>query len=98
MDDDSQVRSLLEEVLNSGLTPDEVCAAHPDLLQKVRTRWLRIQALRDDLEHAFPSSRRTATQPVQVGEAPKDLPQIPGYEVQDILGHGGMGVAYEARD
>lgn len=97
MDEDPQVRSLLEEVLNSERTPDEVCAACPDLLQEVRARWLRIQALSDELQRAFPSSERTATRPARVGGASRDLPRIPGYELQDIIGFGGMGVVYKAR-
>src|SRR5262245_21639852 len=98
MDDDSQVRSLLEEALNSGRTPDEVCAAHPDLLDEVRTRWLRIRALNAELERAFPSSGQTTTYPPQTGETSRDLPRIPGYEVQEILGRGGSGVVYRARN
>jgi tetratricopeptide (TPR) repeat protein len=97
MDEDSQVRSLLEQALNSGGTPDEVCAAHPDLLYKVRTRWLRIRALSDELERAFPSSGRTATHPTQADSPSSDLPRIPGYEVHEIIGFGGMGVVYKAQ-
>ena len=56
MGDESEVRVLLEEVLNSGKTPEEVCGSHPELLEEVRTRWLRIRDLAGDLERAFPSS------------------------------------------
>ena len=97
MDEDSQVRSLLEEVLNSGRTPDDVCVGQPKLLNKVKMRWLRIQALNHEFDRAFPSSGRTATPLAQVGGAQRDLPRIPGYELHEIIGVGGMGVVYKAR-
>ena len=39
MADDSRVFGLLEEMLASGRTPEEVCRDSPELLPEVRARW-----------------------------------------------------------
>ncbi len=96
MGDLAQVRYLVEEALNSGRTPEEVCATHPECLEEVRQRWLRIQDMaRCDLDRVFPSTGRRRPR-YDLGE-PEALPQIPGYELEALIGQGGMGVVYRAR-
>ena len=51
MSDDARILQLLEEVLNSGRTPDDVCANSPELPPAVRARWevcRRLNAQFDD--------------------------------------------------
>jgi hypothetical protein len=46
MADDARVLELLEEIGNSGCTPEEVCADCPALLPEVRRRWQQMCAQR----------------------------------------------------
>ena len=55
MADDSRVQELLEQILDSGSTPEEVCRDMPELLPQVRKRWERVRALEDDLSALFVS-------------------------------------------
>ena len=80
MPDNPRVEQLLEELLESGATPEEVCRTCPELLPQVRARWQRLRALRAEIGALFPPS------PVPGGATPPplptDLPRIRGYEVQ----------------
>ena len=55
MVDDTRVEQLLEEICESGCTPEEVCRACPELLPEVRRRWLQMRILDAELDALFPA-------------------------------------------
>jgi serine/threonine-protein kinase len=93
MADDPRVQQLLDELLDSNATPEQVCGSCPELLPVVRDRWQELCRLQAGLDAMFPPPGNSPPRPPDEST----LPQIPGYEVEAALGRGGMGIVFRAR-
>jgi serine/threonine-protein kinase len=92
------ILDLVQEILESNRTPEEVCSDHPELLWEVCNQLKRAQRVEARLAELFPSSidEPAADRKAQPLHG-NDLPDIPGYKLEDVIGQGGVGVVFRAR-
>src|SRR5215470_12019851 len=87
--DDPRVEQLLDEICESGCTPEEVCAACPELLPEVRRRWLQMRIVEAELDALFPAAGPAS---VSGGGSGRGVPGPAADEVMDLGGIDAQGV------
>jgi serine/threonine protein kinase len=97
MTNNPRVQQLLDELLDSQATPEDVCRSCPELLPEIRQRWRQMCRIEAELDALFPTPPDPGTNTQPLLHEGATLPRIPGYEVESVLGCGGMGVVFRAR-
>ena len=95
--DESRILDVLDN-LDSNSTPEDACGTGWELLRKVRAMRDKMLRVQYQIDALFPDDTPTQRGCGASGNSAGELPQIDGYDVECVLGRGGMGVVYKAKD
>ena len=98
MRNEEKVTEILELILETNCDPREACKNSPELLPEIQRRLKQMRRIEQQLDDLFPSSVAPEhANADRIGSSYHRVPTILGYEVEGVLGIGGMGVVYKAR-
>ena len=79
MTDNPLIQQLLDELLDSQATPDDVCESCPELLPEIRAHWRQLCRVQAELDVLFPAPPEPGASPPADPQEGEALPRVSGY-------------------